>query len=379
MFASPSFFAVVALLAVLYWAVPRSVWRRGLLLLASFAFLATFAGAYAAPLVAATVCTYWLAEIATQRRTKALLVAALLAPVALLLWTKWPTAAPGGAWWVAPLGVSYVTFQLLHYAVERYRGGTPPADLASFTRFSLFFPSLAAGPIKRYPNFTAQEQRAIRFDGERIAWGVFRIALGLAKKLVLAQSLEPMVADFAQAGSLSASAWRLWLATYAYTFQIYFDFSGYTDVALGLALVFGYRIEENFNWPYLARNASDFWKRWHMSLSSWVRDYLFIPLGGSRVPEGRVALNTLAAMSVIGLWHGLQLNFLAWGLYHALGLLVFRWFTKWRARARARSAGWVGRAAAVLLTFHFVAIGWVFFANDLARALLVLQTMFGLR
>ncbi len=331
-----------------------------------------------------------------------------------------------------PLGISYFTFKMIHYLVDIGRGKIPRHHLVEFLNYIFFFPILVSGPIERFQPFQAQtaamqgtdrdecnrpELRAEDLRAQSLAhgnesdrpaangtdgnpdearsgealphrpWrgfnledvyaGLPRIMSGLFKKRVLADSLAA-TALLLQQPDLTAA--QYWLASFAYTFQLYFDFSGYSDMAIVIARLFGYRIMENFNWPYLARNVSDFWKRWHMSLTGWFRDYLFIPLGGSRGTLGFIIRNTLIVMAVTGLWHGAGWHFVFWGLYHAGGLIVLRLYRKYLLPGLSRWGNLLeSRPAAVvsvLITFNFVNIGWIFFACDASQSLYVLVRMF---
>lgn len=272
-----------------------------------------------------------------------------------------------------PLGISFFTFEFVHYLVDAHAGclGTAPADpqdrprwparLQRFLLFALFFPTLLAGPIKRFQQFGPP---AAAPREPELAAGLYRILIGLGKKVLLADSLATIAVRLQQPELVSPSG--LWLATYAYAGQIYLDFSGYSDLAIGTALLFGYRVPENFDWPYRAHSLQEFWRRWHISLSSWIRDYLFIPLGGSRRSRLRVAVNLLVVMALCGLWHGPAWHFVAWGLWHGAGLGLSR---LWRERFPApESPGPLRRLGYRLLTFHFVCLGWVLFAAPTLRA-----------
>ncbi len=274
-----------------------------------------------------------------------------------------------------PLGVSFFTFEFVHYLTDIYQGKiVRPSPLPSlrkrvidFFLFALFFPTLLAGPIKRYQQFVPDHTMS---RSEQIAAGLWRILIGLLKKVLIADSLATITLRL-KAPEL-VTPLGLWLAMYAYAGQIYADFSGYSDVAIGVSLLLGYRIPENFNYPYLARSLQDFWRRWHISLSSWIRDYLFIPLGGSHVPPWRAAMNLLVVMALCGLWHGPAFHFVVWGVWHGLGLGIER---LWR-RARGEKEGSQKRARLLeflgwLWTFHFVCIGWVLFAAPTLKSAMV--------
>lgn len=289
-----------------------------------------------------------------------------------------------------PLGISYFTFKMIHYLVDIGKGKIPRHHLVEFLNYIFFFPILVSGPIERFQPFLEQTgamqgtagnnvgRRLLRgFNIEDLYAGLPRIVSGLFKKIVLADSLAA-TAVLLQQPDLTAA--QYWVASFAYTFQLYFDFSGYSDMAIGIARLFGYRIMENFNWPYLARNVSDFWKRWHMSLTGWFRDYLFIPLGGSRGTLGFVIRNTLIVMAITGLWHGAGWHFVFWGLYHAMGLIILRLYRKYLLPELSRRGHFLESrpavALSILLTFNFVNIGWIFFACDASQSIYVLTRMF---
>jgi alginate O-acetyltransferase complex protein AlgI len=372
---SVAFFAIAFATALIYWLLPSTHAKKVLLTTVSTALIAAYTGLYILVLVPFLLLFFLASEHAASTKSKTLLIATILAALALMAWARMPDLQPGHRWWLGPLGASYLAFQLIHFAVERFKGNLARTSAVSFFNYATFFPSISAGPIKRMGNFLRQETGVSTFDRALFSEGVFRIAIGLFKKIVVAQSCQVFVEEFAATG---ATGPRLWVAVYAYAVQIYMDFSGYTDIALGLALLFGYRIEENFNWPYLATNPSEFWKRWHMSLTGWIRDYVFIPLGGSRVAQGRIAINTLITMIAIAIWHGTSGHFLVWGLYHATGLLAYRYWRMAREKLFPnRGPSLWGKALGVFVTFHFVAIGWVFFANDLSRSFEILQVLFG--
>jgi len=268
-----------------------------------------------------------------------------------------------------PLGISFFTFEFVHFLVDVYRrqisplpADAPPrqrcAEFVHFAAFALFFPTLLAGPIKRYQTF-AEGGPASRED---LAYGLGRMLIGLCKKLILADSVAPFALRLWVPDQTSPLG--LWLAMYAYAAQIYFDFSGYSDLAIGAARLLGYRVPENFDWPYLAPDLPTFWRRWHISLSSWIRDYLYIPLGGNRGGSPRVSVNLIVVMALCGLWHGPAWHFVVWGLWHGLGLAVTR---LWRGGERRTTDPGVAPSrlraiVARLATFHFVCFGWLWFA-----------------
>jgi len=274
-----------------------------------------------------------------------------------------------------PLGISYFTFKMISYLVEKRRDNLATHRMVDFLNYIFFFPILISGPIERFQPFYEQSLQTKQLQTDDLYVGLPRILLGLFKKVVLADSLA-IVAALLQQPEHSASVY--WVATLAYTFQIYFDFSGYSDMAIGISRMLGYRIRENFASPYLAADLSDFWKRWHMSLTSWFRDYLFIPLGGSRVPFYRIIINTWIVMAVTGLWHGAAWHFVLWGMYHALGLTILRLYRRWvLPKLPTVQSVWGVRMLNIILTFAFVSIGWIWFACDARQAWYVITKMFG--
>lgn len=254
---------------------------------------------------------------------------------------------------VLPAGISFYTFEAISYLVDIRRGVIPAErNPLRYAFFISFFPHLIAGPIVRYGKLGPQLERFYRFDVDRFRQGVLLFSLGLAKKVVIADGIafkiDPLLEDPASFGFVDG-----WMTMVAYAFQIYFDFSAYTDMALGLALMFGIELPWNFDRPYRAASPSEFWRRWHVTLSSWLRDYLYIPLGGNRKGPLRRDLNLLATMGLGGLWHGASANFVVWGLWH--GTLLF-------GHRRAQQLPFrPPRVVGVAITFLLVVVGWVFF------------------
>ncbi len=262
-----------------------------------------------------------------------------------------------------PLGISFFTFEFIHYLFEIYRGQKPIDSFVTFALFVTFFPTQIAGPIKRFPDFLAQLKINQKLSLTYFDEGIPLIVIGLAKKLLLADNLATFV-RMGISDPLSFGALELWLFMYAFAFQIYFDFSGYTDIARGSALLFGYRIPVNFNMPYVANNVVDFWRRWHISLSTWLRDYLYIPLGGSKYGKWITNRNLLITMVLGGLWHGAAWNFVIWGIYHGVCLIIHREFVQWRDSINILKVLCKSRVynfCAIFITFHIICIGWVFF------------------
>jgi len=230
-----------------------------------------------------------------------------------------------------PLGISFFTFEFIHYAVDRYRGKTEAGSFAEYLAFILFFPTMVAGPIKRYQDFRPKLLSPSRAWSEDWQQGITRILSGLAKKFAIADFLTCLTDHLNRADIAQAKRWVLPIWLLAFGFKIYFDFSAYSDIAIGSARLFGIKVPENFDWPYLRTNIAEFWKHWHMSLYRWLVDYVFVPLGGSRVAQPRIYLNILITMFLSGLWHGAGLNFIVWGLWHGMLLVVHRWWKNWRS------------------------------------------------
>ena len=264
---------------------------------------------------------------------------------------------------IVPLAISFFTFEFVHVLVDVYLGKIIALPLLEFAVFSMFFPTLVAGPIKRFQSFAPQVQAIVMPPTPTFMLNVYRIVMGLAKKTIIADSMtvfiQPILAPTAAFGQLD-----YWGAFFGYAAKIYFDFSGYSDIAIGVSGLLGLRIPENFEMPYRTPNIAQFWRRWHISLSSWIRDYIFIPLGGSRGSPVVTAANLLVAMALAGLWHGAAWTFVVWGLWHGAGLAVCRW---WQIAvvpkvARLAEGGSVVRVASIALTFAFVGTGWLLFA-----------------
>ena len=264
-----------------------------------------------------------------------------------------------------PVGISFYTFQTLSYTIDVYRRNTEPTrDFTTMALYVAFFPQLVAGPIERAGHLLPQLAKKMERTAEDVMVGISRILWGLLKKVVFADTLAMFVRDVYFRPE--NSPWGdLLLGTYAFAFVIYLDFSAYSDIAIGLARVMGVNIRENFRWPYLARNISEFWRRWHISLSTWLRDYLYIPLGGSRHGHARTVFNVFTVMFLGGLWHGADKKFVCWGLWIGLNLALYHWISNWRGRATdaPKSLRWID-VPGVLLTFHIMLVSWVMFRAD---------------
>lgn len=272
-----------------------------------------------------------------------------------------------------PLGISFFTFQAISYLVDIYRRQTPSQrNPLNVGLYIAMFPQLIAGPIVRYQTVAQQlvKRRHCLVNMER---GVIRFIYGLAKKLLIANPLGEVADGLFALPADQLGALPAWIGIIAYSLQIYFDFSGYSDMAIGLGLMLGFTFPENFNYPYIARTVREFWRRWHMSLTRWLRDYLYIPLGGSRVSEPRTAVNLLTVFLLCGLWHGASWTFVIWGLWHGIFILLERW----RFGDALRHLPVVLQHGYLLLV---VIIGWVFFRSEtLGDAIVYLGALAGLQ
>lgn len=271
-----------------------------------------------------------------------------------------------------PIGISFYTFQTMSYVIDVYRGKVAAQkNFINFGTYVTLFPQLIAGPIVRYS--TIEKQLTSRRETiEGFSSGLMCFAAGLAKKVLIANNIG-LLWDSVHATALpELSALSAWLGIIAFAFQIYFDFSGYSDMAIGLGRMFGFKFEQNFNYPYISKSITDFWRRWHISLSTWFKEYVYIPLGGNRAGRGRAHLNILIVWVLTGFWHGASFNFLAWGLYYALLLMLEK-------DVLAKLLNKLPKAVGTVYTLFFVLIGWVLFASDsLTESIGYLKVMFGL-
>ena len=383
-FSSLSFlFFFLPCTALLYFIGRGRRFRNGVLLCASLLFYAWGEPRYV-PVLLAAAAVAWLGGLCMARggrwRKPAFLLTVILLLGNLFFYKYLGFAAenlgrllgrelspPAVA---LPLGISFYTFQILSYVIDLYRGQVGlQRSYFSLLLYVSFFPQLIAGPIVRYRSIE-QALAERRESLEQIVRGLERFALGLGKKVLLANAAA-RIAETIYAGDPAVyGAGALWLAALAYTLQIYFDFSGYSDMAIGLGRIFGFDFPENFNYPYTALSITEFWRRWHISLSSWFRDYVYIPLGGNRVSRLRWLRNLLIVWALTGLWHGASWNFVLWGLYYGLLLAAEKLFLGRLLEKLPRLLRWA-------LTFLVVMLGWVLFnLTDFAQLADVLGRMF---
>ncbi len=381
-----------AITFALYWSLRSQRSRMVVLLLASIYFYARWNPWLVGLVLATALFDYWIAikieDTHEPRRRRLLLAVSLCVTLGLLAYFKytnflvglvWPALAELGAGGgapvfdiVLPLGISFYTFETVSYVVDVYRKKLPAERrILDYSLFLLFFPHLIAGPIVRPADFLPQLRRLAVFDWTRLELGLRLFVLGFIKKAVIADQVARLV-DPVYAAPAEYSSAAIWAATIGYAIQIYCDFSGYTDMALGCAHAFGLRLPVNFDLPYFSLNIAEFWRRWHISLSTWLRDYLYIPLGGNRGSSAATYRNLLLTMLLGGLWHGAAWTFVAWGAYHGALLAIHR-AVPWPS--------WLGHWALVpvraAFTFLCVCLGWVLFrAQSLSDAGVVYSRMF---
>jgi alginate O-acetyltransferase complex protein AlgI len=383
LFNSLEFALFFPLVTALYFILPHKL-RGPMLLIASCGFYMAFIPKYILILIATIAIDYTaglLIHRSTGRARRLWLVTSLVANVGILAFFKYfnfindalrSAAAVAGQNYsvnaldiILPIGLSFHTFQSMSYTIEVYRGRQEvERNLARFALYVMFYPQLVAGPIERPQNLLRQFKVEHEFDYERAKSGLQLMAWGLFKKVAIADRLAQGV-NAVYGDTAAYSGMAILMATYLFAIQIYCDFSGYSDIAIGSAQVMGFRLMRNFDRPYFSQSVSEFWRRWHISLSTWFRDYVYVPLGGSRVSSGRRALNLVAVFTLSGLWHGANWTFVIWGALNGVYLVASTVFAGAR-RAAVELSGLerlprVHRMLRVLLTFHLILLSWVFF------------------
>ena len=385
LFNSIEFAIFLPIVFALYWA-SRQRFRSYVILLAGYVFYGWWDWRFMALIAASSAVDYWcgaaIAGSADATRRKRLLLLSIVVNIGLLSVFKYCNffldnlsgafsffGVPIGISRldiVLPVGISFYTFQKLSYTIDVYRGRIEPCrDPIHFFGYVAFFPTLLAGPIERATNLLPQFAEEKKFEYDRAVDGLRQILWGLFKKVVVADSCAEVVnASFANPGAHSAST--LVLAAVLYSFQIYGDFSGYSDMAIGTARLFGFELRQNFAYPYFARDIAEFWRRWHISLTTWFRDYLYIPLGGNRGTKLRTITNTFIVFLVSGLWHGANWTFIVWGFLHALCFMPLL-LTGSNRRHLGDITSALPRpveALSILGTFTVVTIAWIFFRAE---------------
>ncbi|MFC1758935.1 MBOAT family O-acyltransferase [Planctomycetota bacterium] len=276
-----------------------------------------------------------------------------------------------------PVGISFYTFQTLSYSFDAYRRKAEPwHDFIDYALYVTFFPQLVAGPIVRSTDFLPQCLEPKRANAAQLSWGMSLVLLGIFEKVVIADGLLAPISERVFNGSVPTSAIQSWVGVFAFAMQIFGDFAGYSTAAIGIAMCLGFKFQDNFRFPYGAIGFSDFWQRWHISLSSWLRDYLYIPLGGNRRGSARMFINLMITMLLGGLWHGADWKFVAWGALHGVFLIVERILKSLFGRLKIWST-LIGRIGLMLATFASICVTWVFFrGQDFPWSLAYVRTMF---
>ena len=363
---------------ILYFSIPKKGrnsqrLRNTLLFVMSLVFYAWGEPIYVILMILSTVADYGFALYAKRwiqkgdrRRAKRAVYASVIFNLGMLGFFKYTdfliTALNEVTGWAVPLmklplpiGISFYSFQTMSYTIDVFRGeAEPQTNILDLGAYVTLFPQLIAGPIVRYSTIAKQLQKREE-SLDQFSDGFCRFIVGLGKKVLLANQVGYVFTQLSSAGEISVAG--AWLGTIAYALQIYFDFSGYSDMAIGLGRMFGFRFLENFNYPYMAKSITDFWRRWHISLSSWFRDYVYIPLGGNRGGRWKQYRNLLVVWLLTGIWHGANWNYVLWGLYYAALLMLEKAFLgKWIQKFPA--------AVQHIYTLFLVLIGWVIFAME---------------
>lgn len=388
-FDSLAFLVFFVLVVAGYYSLPGWTSRKVLLVAASYLFYAAWNPLYVLLLLASTLADWRIArrigETPSKQGRRRLLTLSILINIGLLgyfkygqflldAFTNFASAlgmdyAPPNVEILLPVGISFYTFQTLSYTIDVYRGNVSPRwSLIDFALFVGFFPQLVAGPIVRASGFLPQCEKPKSFSPSSVGWGMALLSFGLFSKVVLADSILAPAADTVFDGPGKVEMLDAWLGLLSFSGQIYLDFSGYSLCAIGAALCLGFRLPDNFRAPYAAVGFSDFWRRWHISLSSWLRDYLYISLGGNRCSQLRVLFNLMATMLLGGLWHGASWMFVIWGVLHG-GFLIVERALAGRVRTIMRNMPSLRAALAGAVTFLAVSLAWIFFRSpDLGTA-----------
>lgn len=382
-------FRFLPIVLLLYFIIPKK-WRNLFLFVASLVFYAWGEPVYVLIMLFSTVVDYNHGrlvekhlEMGDKRKAKFYVISSMIINLLVLGFFKYTDFLIGSLNGLfatqipllnlsLPIGISFYTFQTMSYTVDVYRGqAKAQKDIISFGTYVALFPQLVAGPIVQYK--TIAEQLMKRDENvDQFSYGIRRFVIGLGKKVLLANNIGYLWNTISAMDMSEMSVLMAWIGAIAYTFQIYFDFSGYSDMAIGLGHMFGFRFLENFNYPYESKSISEFWRRWHISLGSWFREYVYIPLGGNRHGMAKQVRNLAITWCLTGFWHGAAWNFLLWGVYYGFWIVIeklflLKWMEKWNTFFRR------------FYTLFIVVIGWVIFAFDnMGKGFAYLKVMFGL-
>ncbi|MGI6013464.1 MAG: MBOAT family O-acyltransferase [Oscillospiraceae bacterium] len=387
---SSTLFIFLFLPAVLltYYISPRKI-RNGILLVFSLLFYSWGEPVYILIMLFSTVFDYMngilirrLKDRKKNRQAKAVMINSVIINLGILCFFKYSNFFIGNINALfhtgfaflditLPIGISFYTFQTMSYTIDIYRGDAEAQkNIIDFGAYVTMFPQLVAGPIVQYKDIAVQlNSRAETIDG--FTYGIKRFIIGLAKKVILANNIGLLWEQISRGNLGALSVSTAWLGAIAFSFQIYFDFSGYSDMAIGLGEMFGFHFRENFNLPYRSKSITEFWRRWHISLGTWFREYVYIPLGGSRKGTARLVLNLLIVWSLTGFWHGSSWNFIFWGLYFGVLLIVEKLFL---LKTLEKAPSWFRHIYALV----FVVFSWMIFAfDDITKVGLYLKAMLG--
>jgi len=400
LFNSFRFLIFFPIVVIFYFAIPHK-YRWILLLAASYYFYMCWKAEYLLLIICSTLIDYYaglqMGKMPEKEKRRIYLILSLCANLGLLFTFKYFNFFNGSLRQafqylnimyhvpslkvLLPVGISFYTFQTLSYTIDVYRGDREPErHLGIFALYVSFFPQLVAGPIERSTRLLPQFFEKMEFDYQRVKDGLLLMAWGFFKKVVIADWVAIFVNQVYNNPEFYPGLPSI-VATYFFAFQIYCDFSGYSDIAIGAAQVMGYRLMLNFRRPYFSKSISEFWKRWHISLSSWFRDYLYFSLGGNRVKRARMYLNIFIVFLISGLWHGANWTFIVWGGLHGAYLLISRWTMQWRSKLHQIlglvKIPQVHRIIKIAITFHLVLFSWIFFrANSISDAFLIIGNLF---
>jgi alginate O-acetyltransferase complex protein AlgI len=380
-FVSLEFFILFAMVLVGIGISSNPTWRKVVILSASCVFYAFWDWRFLGLLLFVTIADFyisrWLSLSDNPIRRKTFLILSLCINLSILFYFKYinwfidtlDMLFYGNNQMIAmlhiilPIGISFYIFETISYIVDVYKGVAQPAgSLLDYAVFITFFPRLVAGPIMRAAQFLPQLAKGINLRWENFLIGGYLFGQGLMKKVIVADTLAIIADKIYSNPSLYTSA-TVWIGILSYSIQIYFDFSGYSDMAIGVARVFGIVLPVNFNLPYMSRSLTEFWQRWHISLSSWLRDYLYIPLGGNRLGRFRTYMNLMVTMLLGGLWHGASWNFVFWGGLHGAGLVIERAFGI-KKHIENQKTHYILNSIRVLITFMVVSFSWIFFRSS---------------